>query len=109
MDDNDNELLAQLFVEEENTATVRRHQQQSMLASLLRLFHTILPCPCLAAEVQRLARGGTRSGIVKSTPCYLTLTTSLMTQHSHAEEFSSSFFVEPGSAHEDCLWCQKVQ
>ena len=40
--DSDDEMLAQLFMEEENTAAVRRHQQQLMLASLLRLRQPIV-------------------------------------------------------------------
>jgi hypothetical protein len=38
----DDEMLAQLFMEEENTAAVWRHQQQLMLASLLRLRQPIV-------------------------------------------------------------------
>jgi hypothetical protein len=40
--DIDDEMLAQLFMQEENTVDIRRHQQQLMLASLIRLRQLIL-------------------------------------------------------------------
>jgi hypothetical protein len=52
-------MLAQLFMEVENTAAVRRHQHQLMLASVLRLRQPIV---ALAAP----RRGGSRVGKKKN-------------------------------------------
>jgi hypothetical protein len=69
-------MLVPLFMEEENIAAIRG-QQQLMPASLLHLRQHILAVAVPWRGGSRLERGGTRSGIIKPAPCFLTPTATM--------------------------------